>query len=89
MTRAQKIEKAFEEMTMCCERIKEYEKCGSECPMWANCLDDTPFLDVEYNAPAEKIAEFIEMAETLTDEMTREEWEAEQANLRRCDPDDF
>lgn len=88
MTRAQKIEKALEEMTMCCERIKEYRKCAV-CPLAVNCLDEEPFLDVAYNAPVEKIAEFIEMAENLTDEMTREEWEAEQANLRRCDPDDF
>lgn len=89
MTRAQKIEKALEEMAMCCERIKEYNKCGSNCPMWTNCLDDTAFLDVAYNAPVEKIARFIEMAETLTDEMTREEWEADQADVARNDPDDF
>lgn len=88
MTRAQKISKALEELTMCCERIREYRNCAV-CPLAVNCLDETPFLNVAYNAPAEKIAEFIEMAETLTDYMTREEWEAEQANLRRCDPDDF
>ena len=87
MTRAQKISKALEEMTMCCERIRERRKCAV-CPLAVNCLDEEPFLDVAYNAPAEKIAEFIEMAECLTDEMTREEWEAEQANLRRCDPDE-
>lgn len=88
MTRAQKIEKALEEMAMCCERIKEYRECG-DCPMMSDCLDDSAFLDVVYNAPVEKIAKFIEMAENLTDEMTKDEWEAEQANLRRCDPDDF
>ena len=88
MTRAQKIEKALEEMTMCCERIKEYRKCG-ECPMKSDCLDDVPFLDVAYNKSVYTIADFIKMAETLTDEMTREEWEADQADVARNDPDDF
>lgn len=88
MTRAQKIYKALEEMTMCCERIKECEKCG-ECPMMSDCLDDAPFLDVAYNKSAETIARFIEMAETLTDEYTKDDYEADRGNLERCDPDDM
>lgn len=88
MTRAQKIYKALEEMTMCCERIKECEKCG-ECPMMGDCLDDAPFLDVAYNTSADTIAEFIEMAENLTDEYTKDDYEADRGNLERCDPDDM
>ena len=86
MTRAQKIYKALEEMTMCCERIKEYEKCG-ECPMKSDCLDDVPFLDVAYNKSACTIADFIEAAETLTEEMTREEYECQKWDVERNDPD--
>lgn len=88
MTRAQKISKALEEMTMCCERIKECRKCAV-CPLAVNCLDEEPFLDVAYNAPVEKIAEFIEMAENLTDEYTKDDYEADRGNLERCDPDDM
>lgn len=86
MTRAQKIYKALEELTMCCERIKEERKCP-ECPLAVNCLDTEPFLDVAYNAPAEKIAEFIEMSEHLTEEMTREEYECQKWDVERNDPD--
>lgn len=88
MTRAQKIYKALEEMTMCCERIKECEKCR-ECPLWSDCLDEEPFLNVAYNVPSERLGEFIEMAENLTDEYTKDDYEADRGNLERCDPDDF
>lgn len=88
MTRAQKIYKALEEMTMCCERIKECEKCG-KCPMMSDCLDEAPFLDVAYNKSAETIGRFIEMAESLTDEQTRDEIIAQEWDVRRNDPDDM
>ena len=75
-------------MAMCCERIKEGDKC-SECPMSIWCLDEEPFLDVAYGLSTDTATKFFEMAENLTDEYTKDDYEADRGNLERCDPDDM
>lgn len=64
---AEKIEKAFEEMQVCCEMIEGNGKCD-KCPMSVWCLkDDTiPFGEAVYNMSLDTIKKFIATAEKLS-----------------------
>ena len=82
------IYKALEEITEACESFKEYDKCNSvDCPMHNCCIEEETFADFAYNTPKSVLEEFLSKAEKLTVELTKEDWEAEEANVRRCDPD--
>ena len=82
------IYKALEEIVEACERFKECEKCNTQdCPMHNNCIEVETLADIAYNIPQSILDEFLTKAEKLTITLTKEDWEAEEANLRRCDPD--
>lgn len=85
---AVKIYKAFEELTQACERYKECDKCD-DCPMKIYCLEDSfvTLGETAYGVSLDKLDEFITGADELTSYISKEDWEAEEANVRRCDPD--
>lgn len=91
MTRAQKIYKALEEMAMCCEAIKDSGKCRTDyCPLWsAYCLEDTDFATIAYEVDEKQWSDFVEAAEKAEPELTKEEYEALEWDVRRNDPDDM
>lgn len=87
MSIASRLPKALDELMMCCEQMKEYGRCnGDDCPMNTFCLEETDFATIAYEVTKEKWEEFIKAADAEP-EMTRDDWEAEQGNLLRCDPD--
>lgn len=82
------IYKALEEIAEACESFKECDKCNAkDCPMHVWCIEDETLADIAYGVPRGRLEEFLSKAECLTTELTKEDWEEEEANLRRCDPE--
>lgn len=80
----------MDEIVQCCEVIEESERSCSDCPLHNTCIKEYPLVDFYEDVPYGKLTEFFDTADELTSYVpTREEWEADQGNLRRCDPDDM
>lgn len=55
-----------------CETISEKSRC-SECPMFANCLMDTPFEQVQTDVPTTAFRDMLDMADELIDYVSEED----------------
>lgn len=88
--RARRIYAGIDELYQCCEAIKESKKSCEICPMKHHCIDETSVLDFGLDVTFDMIDEFLECADEVSSYApTQEEWEAEEANVRRCDPDEW
>ena len=63
---AKDIYKAFEEIQIACETIKEFGEC-SKCPMRANCVldDNVSFGEAVYDTPLDSLKAFVAEADRL------------------------
>lgn len=88
MSKAEKIVKALEDLYNCCIEIKDCGRCD-DCPMKSLCLEDNDVITVADLLSTETVTEFIKFAEDV--EPIRDKWdyEADEWNLRRGDPEDM
>lgn len=91
MSVASKTVKCLDEKVQCCEAIKDSGKCRTDyCPLWsAYCLEDTDFSTIAYEVDEKQWSDFVEAAEKAEPELTKEEYEALEWDVRRNDPDDM
>lgn len=82
------IYKALDELTQCCEKHKETGNCRENCAMSVWCIEDYELSQIAYNVSHDTINDFVTEADELTTYCSKEDWDAEQANLKRCDPED-
>ena len=86
---AYKVCSSLDDMVQCCQEIKSNEDCDS-CPLSGMCIEKTTVTELADRVKLTSMAKFADLAdEPKPKSMTQEEYDAEQGNLKRCDPDDM
>ena len=95
MVDAKAIYDNITDLIVACETVRRADRCG-DCSLKEVCLIDSLYEEVAYKAKPNTIRKLIHLADDITEaeeeqnkteEQRRWEAEAEEWNLRRCDPD--
>lgn len=89
MKKAEKIYRAVDELVDACARLNEFDLCNESCPLHCVCLEDTTVEEFNDLVTEDMITEFIEVSESAEPTIDRWDYEADEWNLRRGDPDDI